>query len=95
MARVDHHQPAGTRVGVLGGAGYLVRGIGLFVRTPGVRLVGLLPALLAAVLVLVLLVVVANLVDDAARALTPFADHWSEGARAALRMPPSMTKCAT
>jgi CysZ protein len=85
MARVDH-MPAGSRVGVLGGAGYLPRGIGMFLRTPGVRLLGLLPALLAALLVLVLLGLLASMVDEAARALTPFADHWAEGARTALRL---------
>lgn len=77
--------PAGPRVGVLGGAGYLARGIGVFARTPGMRLLGLLPAVLAALLVLALLVVLATLVDEAARALTPFADQWSESARTLLR----------
>jgi CysZ protein len=73
-------------VGVLGGAGYLARGIGLFARTPGMRLLGLLPAVLAALLVLVLLVVLVALVDEAAAALTPFADDWSESARTTLRL---------
>jgi CysZ protein len=86
MARVGYDElAAGSRIGVLGGAGYLARGIRTFVRTPGVRLLGLLPAMLAALLVLVLLVVLATLVDEAARALTPFADQWSEGARTLLR----------
>ncbi len=86
MARVDHDQlPGGSRVGVLGGAGYLARGMGLFARTPGMRLLGLLPAVLAALLVLGLLVVLATLVDEFATALTPFADQWSESARTLLR----------
>jgi CysZ protein len=72
-------------LGVLGGAGYLTRGMRVFAGTPGVRLLGLLPAVLAALLVLVLLVVVATLVDEAADALTPFADDWPETARNLVR----------
>ncbi len=87
MARFDQRElPGGSRVGVLGGAGYLVRGMGLFARTPGMRLLGLLPALLAALLVVALLVVLATFVDELATALTPFADHWSEDARTLLRV---------
>lgn len=87
MAGSPHaRQPAGSRVGVLAGAGYLARGMGLFVRTPGVRLLGLLPAALAALIVLALLVVLATLVDEAATALTPFADQWSDSARTTLRV---------
>jgi CysZ protein len=72
-------------IGLLGGAGYLARGIRVFTGTPGIRLLGLLPALLAAVLVLALLIVVAAVVDEAATALTPFADQWSESARTFVR----------
>src|SRR6266498_136428 len=74
MARVDHDQlPGGSRVGVLGGAGYLARGMGLFARTPGMRLLGLLPAVLAALLVLGLLVVLATLVAFLLLAVVTFA----------------------
>jgi CysZ protein len=83
MAQVDSYQR--PRVGVLGGAGYLARGIRVFTGTPGIRLLGLLPAVLAAVLVLALLIVLVAVVDDAATALTPFADRWSEDARTFLR----------
>jgi CysZ protein len=83
MAHVDSYQR--PRVGVLGGAGYLARGIRVFTGTPGIRLLGLLPAVLAAVLVLALLIVLVAVVDDAATALTPFADRWSEDARTFVR----------
>jgi CysZ protein len=88
MARpvpVPARQPAGRRVGVLAGAGYLAQGIRVFTATPGIRLLGLLPAVLAAVLVLALLVLLATVVDEAATALTPFADDWSEDARTFVR----------
>jgi CysZ protein len=77
--------PARPSLGLLGGAGYLARGIRVFTSTPGIRLLGLLPAVLAALLVLTLLIVLAAVVDEAAAALTPFADQWSEGARTFLR----------
>jgi CysZ protein len=83
MAQVDFDQR--PRVGVLGGVGYLARGIRVFTGTPGIRLLGLLPAVLAAVLVLALLIVLVAVVDDAAAALTPFADRWSEDARTFVR----------
>jgi CysZ protein len=72
--------------GPLAGAADVLRGIGLFLGTPGVRLLGILPVLLAGVLVLALLgLLVANL-DGLARALTPFADRWDESSRTLVRV---------
>lgn len=69
----------------LAGAAFLPRGIGTFLGTRGVRLLGILPVLIAAGVVLALLAALAALVDEAAAALTPFADDWSESARTAVR----------
>jgi CysZ protein len=71
--------------GVLAGAGFLPRGLRLFLATPGVWLLGVVPVLLAAALVVVLLVVLGVYLDELAGALTPFADRWPEQARRLVR----------
>jgi len=68
------------------GATDVLRGIGLFLRTPGVRLLGILPVLLAALLVLVLLGLLVVYLDELAGALTPFADRWDESSRTLVRV---------
>src|SRR4029453_13033860 len=72
--------------GPVAGATDVLRGIGLFVRTPGVRLLGILPVLLAALLVLVLLGLLVVYLDELAEALTPFADRWDESSRTLVRV---------
>ena len=77
----------GPRVGgPLAGAGDVLRGIGLFLGTPGVRLLGILPVLLAALLVLVLLGLLVAYLDQLADALTPFADRWDQSSRTLVRV---------
>jgi CysZ protein len=79
--------PPGPRAGgPLAGAGDVLRGIGLFLRTPGVRLLGILPVLLAALLVLALLGLLVVYLDELADVLTPFADRWDEGSRTLVRV---------
>jgi CysZ protein len=70
---------------VAGGADVL-RGIGLFLGTPGVRLLGILPVVLAALLVLALLGLLVVYLDELAGALTPFADRWDESSRTLVRV---------
>jgi len=72
--------------GPVAGATDVLRGIGLFLRTPGVRLLGILPVLLAALLVLVLLGLLVVYLDELAGALTPFADRWDESSRTLVRV---------
>jgi CysZ protein len=80
-------RPPGPRVGgPLAGAGDVLRGIGLFLGTPGVRLLGILPVLLAALVVLVLLGLLVAYLDQLADALTPFADRWDQGSRTLARV---------
>ena len=67
------------------GAGDLFRGMRLFLRTPGVRLLGVLPVVLAGLLALALLGVLLAFLDDLARALTPFAAGWPAEARTLAR----------
>ena len=70
---------------VAGGADVL-RGIGMFLGTPGVRLLGILPVLLAGVLVLALLGLLVVYLDELADVLTPFADRWDESSRTLIRV---------
>jgi CysZ protein len=79
--------PPGPGIGgPVAGANDVLRGIGLFVRTPGVRLLGILPVLLAALLVLVLLGLLVVYLDELADAVTPFADRWDESSRTLVRV---------
>ena len=79
--------PPGPGIGgPVAGATDVLRGIGLFVRTPGVRLLGILPVLLAALLVLVLLGLLVVYLDELADAMTPFADRWDESSRTLVRV---------
>jgi CysZ protein len=78
--------PAQRLGGPLAGASDVLRGIGLFLRTPGVRLLGILPVLLAALVVIVLLGLLVVYLDELAAALTPFADRWDENSRTLVRV---------
>ena len=64
----------------------MLRGIGMFLGTPGVRLLGILPVLLAGVLVLALLGLLVVYLDELADVLTPFADRWDESSRTLIRV---------
>jgi CysZ protein len=68
------------------GAADVLRGIGLFLGTPGVRLLGMLPVVLAGLLVLALLGLLVVYLDELAAALTPFADRWGESGRTLVRV---------
>ena len=70
----------------MAGATDVLRGIGLFLRTPGVRLLGVLPVVLAGLLVLALLGLLVVYLDELAAALTPFADRWDESSRTLVRV---------
>jgi len=72
--------------GPLAGAGDVLRGIGLFLGTPGVRLLGILPVFLAALVVLTLLGLLVAYLDQLADAITPFADRWDESTRTLVRV---------
>jgi CysZ protein len=72
--------------GPVAGATDVLRGIGLFLRTPGVRLLGVVPVVLAGLLVLALLGLLVVYLDELAAALTPFADRWDESSRTLVRL---------
>ncbi len=68
------------------GAGFLLRGIGLYVRNPGLMLLGVVPALISGVLFLAAYAILVAFVGDLATAVTPFADDWSTAARRVVRV---------
>jgi CysZ protein len=75
-----------ARGGPVAGGADVLRGIGLFLGTPGVRLLGMLPVVLAALVVLTLLGLLVAYLDELAAALTPFADRWNESSRTLVRV---------
>jgi CysZ protein len=69
----------------LTGVGLLLRGIGLMLRAPGMWLLGLIPAIIAFVLLAGGLFAVIHWDAQLATLMTPFADHWSSTWRVLLR----------
>ncbi|MFC0008135.1 EI24 domain-containing protein [Micromonospora siamensis] len=77
---------AGAARRFLGGAGLLLRGLGLYVRSPGLMLLGVIPALISGALFLTALGALVYFADDLAAWATPFADGWSSTARGLVRV---------
>jgi CysZ protein len=78
--------PGRPRGGPVAGGADVLRGIGLFLGTPGVRLLGIVPVLLAGLLVLAVLGVLVVYLDELTNTLTPFADRWDESSRTLIRV---------
>jgi CysZ protein len=70
----------------LDGLGLLGRGIGMWGRSPGLMLLGVLPALIAFAVLVAAFVVLCVFVTDIVGWATPFADDWSAGARDTVRV---------
>ncbi|MDG4794181.1 EI24 domain-containing protein [Micromonospora sp. WMMD1082] len=68
------------------GAALLLRGIGLYVRSPGLMLLGVVPALISGAIFLTAYAILVFFVGDLAVAATPFADDWPAAARSAVRV---------
>jgi uncharacterized protein involved in cysteine biosynthesis len=68
------------------GAACLVRGVGIFVATPGLWLIGLLPALLALAVLVGLVIGFVVALPAVAGAVTPFANGWNPTDRDTLRL---------
>lgn len=71
---------------LLTGVRLFLRGLALYVRSPRLVLLGILPALISGALFLTGFVTLIAFVDDLARLVTPFADDWSGGVRALVRV---------
>jgi CysZ protein len=67
------------------GVALLLRGLQLYARSPRLVLLGILPALLSAVLFIAAYAVLAWFATDLAELVTPFADDWPEQARQVVR----------
>jgi len=82
------HEPA-RRAGPLRraarGAGYLGRGLRMWITSPRLMLLGALPALIVGVVYVALLALFAANLDAIAAWATPFADGWAEPMRVATR----------
>lgn len=70
----------------LKGVGLFGRGLTIIFRRPRLLLLGALPAVLTALLLLGGMVALVYWIDDLAAWVTPFADDWAEGVRAAVRV---------
>jgi CysZ protein len=68
------------------GIGLLGKGLAVYARSPGLMLLGMLPALIAFLLLATGFVLVIYFVEPEARALTWFADSWPKDARDLLRI---------
>ncbi|WP_433530058.1 EI24 domain-containing protein [Micromonospora sp. CA-263727] len=69
-----------------GGAALLLRGIGLYVRSPGLMLLGVVPALISGAVFLAAYATLLFFVGDLAAVVTPFADDWPALARSLVRL---------
>jgi CysZ protein len=83
------HTAAPRRAGAVrefaAGVGLLLRGFAVYGRDPGLVLLGLIPAFIAGVLLVVALVVLIAFIGDISSAVTWFADGWSAGWRDTVR----------
>ncbi|MCT2584458.1 EI24 domain-containing protein [Actinophytocola gossypii] len=70
----------------LTGVRFFGKALGILLRSPKLLLLGALPAVLTALLLLGAMIALVFWVDDLAALVTPFADDWSEGLRAAVRV---------
>ncbi|TDC78391.1 hypothetical protein E1193_20800 [Micromonospora sp. KC606] len=68
------------------GVGLLLRGFGLYVRSPGLMLLGVVPALISGAIFVTAFVTLVYFVEDLAAWVTPFADGWSTTARSLARV---------
>jgi CysZ protein len=59
------------------GVSFLLRGVGMYARSPGIMLLGLLPALISGVLLVGSFVALAYYIDDVATLITPYAGSWN------------------
>jgi CysZ protein len=70
----------------LTGIGLLLRGLRLYVRSPRLVLLGIVPALISALLFVAAFGMLIWFVDDLAALVTPFADDWSSQLRQVFRI---------
>jgi CysZ protein len=84
---VNSAASAATRPGrdFASGVGLLLRGLKIYGSNPGLMILGLIPAVIAFLLLTALVVTIVVFIDTEARWVTWFADDWSADARTAVR----------
>lgn len=70
----------------LSGVGLLFRGLGVYARSPGLVLLGMIPALISAALFAAAFVALVGVADELAAWITPFADDWAATGRRLFRL---------
>jgi len=68
------------------GVKFLLRGLGMYARSPKLMFLGLIPAVISGVLLIGALVALVYFVDDLSALVTPFADDWGSGLRQTTRV---------
>jgi CysZ protein len=63
------------------GVGFLLRGLGMYARSPRLLLLGLIPAFISAVVVVAVVALVVYFSGDLADLMTPYAQDWSPALR--------------
>jgi CysZ protein len=82
---------AGAGRDFVAGVGFLLRGIGMYARSPRLMLLGLIPAVIAGIVLVAVLAALIYFIDDLSSAVTWFADDWSTGWRHAIEATAGVT----
>lgn len=77
--------PERRAMGAREGAGFLLQGMRLWKHRPRLMLLGIIPALISAALIVTVFVVLVMFADDVIAWATPFADSWYDAVRTAFR----------
>lgn len=77
---------AGVAAQFISGVGLFLRGVAMYARSPGLVLLGIVPALISGALFVGAYATLAYFVTDLAEWATPFADDWSPGLRNVTRI---------
>jgi CysZ protein len=75
-----------SKGGFFTGVGFLMRGIGMYARSPRLMLLGLIPALISFLALVAAFVAMLMFVDDVVAWMTPYANDWPNGVRDTLRL---------
>jgi CysZ protein len=71
--------------GFFTGISFLLRGLGMYARSPRLMLLGLIPAVISFAVLAGLFALMLFFVDDVVDWMTPYADSWSSGVRDTVR----------
>jgi CysZ protein len=84
--QADQRSGTSTASEFFTGMRLLGRGLGMYARTPRLLVMGLIPAVISAIIITVAFVVLIVFISDIAALVTWFADDWSKGLRSAVRL---------